>query len=143
MVKPSFVISLCHSCAVPQQEDRAQQNGEPPPRAERGHRTLHQRAFCHPDGETAGEQKDRIQDRQLQHLSRLRAIRALADVIDVGHDEDREDRRLRSESEENMPTRPRDGSFQSGSLPWACVACGCAMVLMMAAYCCVRSFFLG
>ena len=46
------------------------------------------------NGDAAREQADGAEDRQLQHLCRRGTAEALADVEDVGDDEDDEDRRL-------------------------------------------------
>src|SRR4030095_14421657 len=45
--------------------------------------------------ETAGQQAERVEDGDLEHLTRRRPAQALPHVIQVGHDENREDGGLR------------------------------------------------
>src|SRR5262249_18071760 len=79
---------------------RAEQKRSPerdrrkPQRDERPARAALQRRAGKLDRETAGKQARREQDRRLQHLARRRPAEALAHVVEVGDDEDREDRRL-------------------------------------------------
>src|ERR1700722_438061 len=50
--------------------------------------------FRQPDGETAGEQADRVEDGKLQHVAWLRPGDALAYVIEIGNHKNSEDRGL-------------------------------------------------
>ena len=44
--------------------------------------------------QAAREQADRVEDRHLEHVARSRSGQALPEIEEIGHDEDREDRRL-------------------------------------------------
>ena len=46
------------------------------------------------NGQAAGQQADRVEDRCLKHFSRRRSRDAFPQIKEIGDDEDREDRRL-------------------------------------------------
>ncbi len=92
-------------CAA--EEDRSECDREKPPQHEGAHSRAAQRGHRKVDGQTAGEQTDREEDRGVEHLLGQRARQALADVEEIGDDEDREDRRLGGDQAVHSDATPR------------------------------------
>src|SRR5258707_13897423 len=80
-----------------EQERSAERDREQPEPDERAARAALERLAREVDGEAARQQADREQDRRLEHFARGRPAEALAHVVEVGHDEDGEDRGLRDD----------------------------------------------
>src|SRR5256886_15125862 len=93
----------------PGQEDEAERNRDGQPRAGSCDPTGGERASCPRDRHAAGQQADRAEEWQLQHILRVRAGRALADVEQIGHHEHGEERRLGDDESDDAraPARGR------------------------------------
>src|SRR5271156_286822 len=72
------------------QKDRSQQDGQEPRKTKRKHPPGPQQFHGNVDCQAAGEQTDRREDRKLENIVRLRSSKALADVENIGNNEDRE-----------------------------------------------------
>src|SRR5580698_5195043 len=83
------------------EENRAKRDGERPKRRKYSAIHFFQRAKREVNREAAREQANRIENRQLENFARRGTGDALANVKNVHHDKNREDRRLRSDQAEH------------------------------------------
>ncbi len=124
--QPLVVDQVVPLASGAQDEDRSQRDREQPPNPEQPALTARNGAFRHHDREAAGEQADRVEDRNVKYFAWRGAVQALSRVVQVGNHEDAEDRGL-SRNQHHMPTCPRHSCASGIS--------DCGIAIVVAAKC--------
>src|SRR5208282_1865210 len=82
-------------------ESGTQRDSREPPRAESSHATPAKRSHGQVNRQTAGEQANRVKDRDTENFLWCRPRQAFTNIEKVGNYKDREDRRLRRDQAEH------------------------------------------